>query len=84
MPLSGSLHEKLQTRRRLPSPAERLGLRKAAGVSQGDLAAELGCTYVTVGRWERGEHAPRGRMLTRYVEILDELRRLTDRGGAAW
>ena len=32
--------------------------RKAAGMTQEDLAAAVGCTYQAVGMWERGDVLP--------------------------
>ncbi len=43
--------------------------RKVAGLSQRELALRLGVDEKTVGRWERGENAPRGRHLQRLAEV---------------
>src|SRR5205085_8116397 len=45
--------------------AERLGavlvaLREAAGWTRPEAAEELGVSETSLGRWERGEHAPKG------------------------
>jgi DNA-binding transcriptional regulator YiaG len=44
---------------RLPEPALRRLIRKAAAVSLAEVAGELGVTSVTVLRWERGDSDPR-------------------------
>jgi transcriptional regulator with XRE-family HTH domain len=49
-------------------------IRKAAGVSQAQVAAELGVQRVTVARWETGLRKPSPRLLERYVELLEQLR----------
>jgi DNA-binding transcriptional regulator YiaG len=64
-------------RRRLPEPAERRTLRKAAGLSAHTLGVTLGVTPTTVLRWEQGTSQPRGRNLTAYLQALDELRQAT-------
>ncbi len=46
-------------------------LRRYAGLSQRELAAELNARQQTISEWERGEYAPRGiaaRLLTRVAE----------------
>lgn len=67
------LSEKVQLRRSLPPSALRSALRKVNGLTQQDLARELGCDRVTIGRYERGERTPRGGALVRYVELLHTL-----------
>ena len=65
--------------RRLPPPAMAAAIRRAAGVSQASLAAELGVDRVTVARWERAgapwSRTPRGELRRRYAELLAELER---------
>lgn len=74
--LSDKLMEKLRSRRNLPSPELCRTLRVAAGASQADLAEILGVHRETVSRWERGERRPSGEHLLRYLEVLEELRRV--------
>ena len=49
-------------------------LRREAGLSQGQIARELGVTGMTVSRWESGQRTPRGELLVAYVELLDFIR----------
>jgi DNA-binding transcriptional regulator YiaG len=62
-----------RTLRRLPEPAIRRLLRERANVTQYALAGYLGVTQPTLSRWESGEWLPRGEMLNRYVDVLEEL-----------
>jgi len=45
--------------------------RKVAGLSQRELAQRLGVDEKTVGRWERGENAPRGGHLRALAEATE-------------
>ena len=67
------LLEDVRKARRLPSPEMRRAIRMEAGVSQTRLAAELGVDRVTLARWESGDRTPRGELLGRYTDLLDEL-----------
>jgi transcriptional regulator with XRE-family HTH domain len=58
---------------RLPEPAERAGVRRAARVSLREAAAVLGVAPMTVLRWERGETTPRRDDAVRYRQLLDAL-----------
>lgn len=60
---------------RLPEPEDARAIRLRAGVAQTRLAQELGVDRVTVARWERGTRHPRGRLLEKYVELLEMLER---------
>ena len=71
--MSSALAEQVRAARRLPSPAVARAIRDAAGVSQQQLADELGVNRVTVARWELGERTPRGELRLRYTDLLDEL-----------
>lgn len=51
-------------------------LRLAARLSQGEVAAELGCSRAAVSRWERGRRLPRGRVAGRYLRLLETLARV--------
>ena len=70
-----NLIEQVRAQRRLPAPAVCRAIRLAADVSQERLARELGVDRVTVARWERGTRRPRGRLLCRYVNLLETLQR---------
>lgn len=45
-------------------------LRKAAGLTQKQLADALGVTRSTVAMWETGENAPKTKMLLTLAEAL--------------
>lgn len=53
-------------------------LRRAAGLTQADVGAELGVHSSTVGRWETGSRSPRGDAVFRYAEFLAELSQITE------
>lgn len=61
---------------RYPEPGEGRALRRSAGISQAELAAEIGVDQSSLMRWEAGLYRPRGENLTRYVAALDKLRAL--------
>lgn len=69
-----ALIEEVRTRRRLPPPPMRRAIRQAAGVSQRQVAEELGVDRVTVARWELGTRNPQSRFLGAYLALLDGLR----------
>jgi len=71
-----ALAEQVRAARKLPPPAVARAIRDAAGVSQQQLADELGVGRVTIARWELGERTPRGELRLRYTSLLDELRDL--------
>jgi DNA-binding transcriptional regulator YiaG len=48
-------------------------IRESARLSLGELAAVLDVPAVNVGRWERGERAPRGEQALRYGDLLGRL-----------
>jgi transcriptional regulator with XRE-family HTH domain len=48
-----------------------LKARKAANVSQREVAAKLGVVHTTLGRWEHGETAPTPAHLADLLEVLD-------------
>jgi hypothetical protein len=62
--------------RRLPPPETRRWLRKEAGITGHSAAQMLGVSDMAFSFWERGERIPRDENLDRYVEFLDELRRV--------
>lgn len=72
-PTTGLVEQVKLTRRLPPAPVAK-AIRAAAGVSQQQVADELGVDRVTVARWEGGQRRPRGALLSRYVDLLDALR----------
>ena len=69
-----ALLEEMRARPRPPIPEVARAIRRAAGVSQSRLAAELGVHPVTVARWEGGTRRPQGETLRAWVDLLDQLR----------
>jgi len=65
--------EQARALRRLPSPAARRHLREQAGLSQYDIALELGVTREAVSFWEAGHHTPRPGTALAYLALLDRL-----------
>jgi len=65
----------------LPEPSERRRLREAFGLSQDDIAQELGVSRKTVSTWETGRSNPSGDRLTQYAELLSSLTRLEKERG---
>lgn len=45
--------------------------RMAAGMTQGQLAAEIGCTQKDISRWERGVFSPRVDVLVKMAGVLN-------------
>lgn len=76
MALSGEMLEKVKVRRSLPAPAARRAIRTASGLSQADVAQEVGVSTETISRWEAGTVTPQHRHLVTYAQVLDELRAL--------
>ena len=70
-PLS-DLAREVHDRRRL-SPAARVAIRQAAGLSQQRLADALGIHRVTIARYELDLRQPSGELGRRYLALLDEL-----------
>jgi len=67
--------ELARLRRHLPSPSARRRLRERVGLSQEQIAQELGVDRAAVSRWESGVRSPRGATLRPYVELLERLAR---------
>jgi transcriptional regulator with XRE-family HTH domain len=67
------LIEEVGARLVLPEPLERAALLKKAGVSRQRLAADMGCSRVTVSRWVNGSRTPRGKDLLAFVSRLAEI-----------
>jgi HTH-type transcriptional regulator/antitoxin MqsA len=58
----------------LPPPAMRGEIRRAAGITQWDVAEVLGVSHrVVVARWEAGTRTPHGELRTRYAALLRRL-----------
>jgi DNA-binding transcriptional regulator YiaG len=68
-----ALVQRVQARRRLPSPPARRLLREQAGLSQQDVADALGVTRTAVSLWEAGDREPRPAHRERYLELLDRI-----------
>jgi transcriptional regulator with XRE-family HTH domain len=51
----------------------RVAIRRTAGVTLAQIAAELGVTTSAVWLWETGKRIPRPEYLVKYVELLREL-----------
>lgn len=66
-----------RARRSLPTPDLAKAIRKAAGVTQAEIAAELGVDPLTVYRWESGRRRPRGRHAEAYSSLLTQLREVS-------
>ena len=62
--------------KRLPPPLLRKELRKSGGLTQADLAAQVGVTKQTIWLWEADRVKPRGMNLLRYSQALNELKDL--------
>lgn len=72
-----SLLDEVRTRPKLPAPGMAKAIRRAAGVTQARLAAELDVHPVTLSRWETGVRKPQGMDLTRWMAMLAELAEAT-------
>lgn len=72
--VTDSVRSRLRVRSDLPPPKERVGLRRAAELTQQELADAIGVTRAALSLWELGRRTPRGQLLDRYVEALRALR----------
>lgn len=43
--------------------------RAQAGLTQEELAAAVGCSVFSIGKYERGERSPRGPVLRRIADV---------------
>ncbi|MFK0202104.1 helix-turn-helix domain-containing protein [Streptomyces lavendulae] len=57
----------------LPSLDARSRLRRAAGLTQQQVADAIGVQYQQVYRWEQGAAEPRGRRRAAYLKLLQTL-----------
>lgn len=57
----------------LPAPAERRRIREAAGVSQQQIADELGVSHMAVSYWECGKWTPTLENAIAYRSLLGQL-----------
>ena len=62
--------------KRLPPPSTRKVLRTDAGLTQADLAGQLGVTKQALSYWEAGLREPSGENRVAYSRVLDELKAL--------
>jgi transcriptional regulator with XRE-family HTH domain len=60
-------------KRRLPDPPTRRLLRERWGLSQQQIADQVGCSRVQIARYESGTRSPGPRFLAPYAELLDRL-----------
>jgi transcriptional regulator with XRE-family HTH domain len=58
---------------RLPSPDVRRRIREQAGLSQEQMAERIECSLRAFRYYEAGERTPEGEVLTRWIEVLQEL-----------
>lgn len=54
-------------------PKEIKALRESLGLTQGQLAKQIGVEWHTVMRWERGRHKPSPLALERLYQLRDSL-----------
>lgn len=57
----------------LPPPILRRAIRKAAGITQAEIADQVGVSRAAVSRWEEGTRNPRRRHRVRYHVVLSDL-----------
>jgi len=68
------VNARIHVRRSLPEPAQRVALRKRAGLTQKELAEIVGVDRTAIAHWEAGRRNPDGKRLDDYVEALGALR----------
>jgi transcriptional regulator with XRE-family HTH domain len=72
------LEQRRRLRQRLPPPEIARAIRRAAGVSQQELADAIGVSRQAVSYWEAGLRRPRGARLAVYAEAIQRLSRGAD------
>ncbi|MGW2865918.1 helix-turn-helix transcriptional regulator [Streptomyces sp. NPDC001205] len=65
----------------LPAPADRVRIRKAAGINQEDFGKAIGVTRLSISMWEQGKTEPSGNNRQKYTTAL---RTIVDGLGIAW
>lgn len=70
------LLSEVRAARSLPNPTLAREIRRNAGVTRQRLADELGVHPITLGRWERGTHHPRGANRLAYARLLADLQQV--------
>ncbi|MGA4844691.1 helix-turn-helix transcriptional regulator [Streptomyces sp. G45] len=65
----------------LPAPADRVRIRKAAGISQTDFGKAIGVSRLSVSMWELGKTEPTGKNRASYMKVL---RHIVDTLGIPW
>jgi len=73
-----TLRDTARAWRQLPPPELRRAIRRAAGLSQADLARSIGVTRQAISWWESDRRRPRGDLLRTYVAALQMLRKESD------
>lgn len=63
----------LQQARRYAKSGTARRLRVEAGLSQSEIAREVGVTSSAVALWESGKRVPRGEAAVRYAKVLESL-----------
>jgi DNA-binding transcriptional regulator YiaG len=63
----------------LVAAGEARRIREAAGVSQTEVAQQLGVSRSAVCLWELGHRLPRGNVALRYFALLESLLRFGER-----
>ena len=68
------LADRVRIARRLPTPSLCRATREAAGVSQAEIARELGVAQPTISAWETSRWGIAPEHVEAYVALLDDLR----------
>jgi DNA-binding transcriptional regulator YiaG len=58
----------------LPTPSDRVRLRRALGIQQLEVARAVGVSAQSVWAWETGRSEPSGQHRRRYAELLAAMR----------
>lgn len=64
----------ISSARQAAKSGEASEIRRAAGLSQAEVASVVGVTASAVSRWEGGDRLPRGMRARRYAVLLDSLK----------
>ena len=70
------LQERLKLRQ-LPPAVELREIRERAGMTQNELALELGIARASLNRYEQGHRRPRGVLAERYGRVIRTLQEVT-------